>query len=141
MTPQELATLYLEQLREQREGVPAAEDELHGLNVWEDWISNDPEQAWPVFEQLLARVSDDDTLEPIWFRLRLLLHRHYEAFHPRAAQLLTRFPRLAAIAGPDAMDPEQYAEEPLDREALIEAYRAVFRTFDRSAEVGRAREA
>lgn len=137
MTPQELATLYLEQLREQREGVPPAQPEPYAVDLWEDLITNDPEQAWPVFEHLLARVADDDTLEQIWFRLRLLLHGHYDAFHGRAAQLLTRYQRLAAIAGPDAMDADQYADEPLDREALIEAYRAVFRTHDLGAEVGR----
>lgn len=80
MTPQELAALYLEQRREHREGVPPTAPEPYAIEIWEDWISNDPEQAWSVFEHLLARVGDDDTLEQIWYRLQLLLHRHYDAF-------------------------------------------------------------
>ncbi len=133
MTPQELATRYLEQSRQERDELT----EPYALMVWEEWISDDPEQAWPVFELVLARVSDDDTLEQVWYRLRLLLHRHYDAFHERAAELLTRFQRFALIAGSDATAPAQYEAEPLDREALIEAYRAIFRTQDLSNEVDR----
>ena len=137
VTAQELASLYLEQALAHREGVPPARTEPNALFAWEELISNDPEQAWPVFEQILVRISDDDMTEQVWYRLRLLLYRHYGDFHERAAQLLHRFGRLAVIAGPDALDPDQYAEEPLDRDALIDAYRAILRTQDLSGEVDR----
>jgi hypothetical protein len=137
VTPRELADLYLEQMHAHREGVPPARTEPNALFAWEALISRDPEQAWPIFEHVLARISDDDRLEQVWYRLRLLLHRHYDAFHGRVAQLLTRFQRLAAIAGPNATDPEQYTEQPLDREALIDGYRAMHRTHDSSHEVDR----
>ncbi|HEX6083231.1 MAG TPA: hypothetical protein VF266_01820 [Thermoanaerobaculia bacterium] len=128
MTPQELALLYLKQLQAAEESSPPAPAEPNALFLWEELIDSDPEQAWPVFEQVLLRASDDDTLEQVWYRLRMLLYRHYDAFHERAAELLARFPRFAVVAGDDALERERYEERPLDREALIVAYRTVYRT-------------
>lgn len=129
MTPHELALLYLEQLRAYDDDVPAPREEPNALFLWEEWICDEPERAWPVFEEILARVSDDDTLEQVWYRLRLLVHRH-DTFRERAAELLDRYRRLAVIAGPDALAPERFTERPLDTEALIAAYRASHRSRD-----------
>lgn len=128
MTPQELAILYLKQLHAPEEPFRPVVAEPNALFLWEELIDGDPEQAWPVFEQVLLRATDDDTLEQVWYRLRLLLHRHYDAFHERAAELLERFQRFAIVAGDDALDQERYEEEPLDREALIVAYRTIHKT-------------
>ncbi len=128
MTAAELARLYLDQLRADWDGVPPAQTEPNAVFVWEELICSDPEQAWPVFEELLAHAGDDDTLEQVWYRLRLLLHHHYDSFHERAEALLARYERLAVVAGPEALDPEAYEEKPFDREALIRAYRVLQRT-------------
>lgn len=128
MTPQELALLYLKQLHAPEEEPRPVRSEPNALFLWEDLISSEPEEAWPVFEQVLLRASDDDTLEQVWYRLRLLLHRYYDEFHERAAELLARFPRFAVVAGADALQRERYEESPLDREALIVAYQTIHRT-------------
>jgi len=98
VTPEELALLYVEQLRAWRDGVPAQRRNPTALFVWEELISSEPERAWPVFEHALRRAADDESLEQIWYRLRLLLYRHYETFRERAAELLTRHARFAVIA-------------------------------------------
>lgn len=131
VTAEELATLYLEQGSAPDDGAPNA------LFAWERLICDEPERAWPVFEHVLRRVSDDDSLEQVWDRLRLLLHRHYDAFRERARDLLGRYERFALIAGPDALTAERYGERPFDREALIVAYRAMQRTFVLAREVDR----
>jgi hypothetical protein len=128
MTPQELAILFLHQTHAWGENVTPETSEPNAVFVWEDLICDDPEQAWPVFEELLVRTSDDEALEQVWYRLRLLLHHHYPSFHERAAGLLARFERFAFVAGPDALDPSRYEESPFDREALINAYRIIHRT-------------
>src|SRR5438067_3743900 len=68
MTAEELAILYLEQLRAYRQGAPPEPAEPNALYAWEDLIVNNPEQGWPVFEHALSRASDDDSLEQIWYR-------------------------------------------------------------------------
>jgi len=138
LTAEELAVLYLRQLRaSEEEVVLRPKDEPNALFLWEALIVNDPERAWPVFEETLSRVSDDEAIEQIWYRLRLLLYRHFDAFHERASQLLARFPRLAVVAGPDALDPARYAAKTIEREELIEAYRVVHRTHESSREIDR----
>lgn len=128
MTPEELARLFLDHLRTDWDAVPPAQAEPNAVFVWEDLICDDPERAWPVFEEVLARAQDDETCEQVWYRLRLLLHHHYDSFQERAEALLARFERLAVVAGPDALDPEAYEEKPFDREALIRAYLVIHRT-------------
>jgi hypothetical protein len=49
MTPQELATRYLEQMRAHRDGVPHS-SEPNAPFIWERLICDEPEHAWPVFE-------------------------------------------------------------------------------------------
>lgn len=85
----------------------------------------------------MNRSSDDETLEQIWYRLRLLLDRHYNAFHERAADPLSRYKRFALIAGPRALDGVRYAEKPFDRDALIAGYRTTYRSRPLAHAVGR----
>lgn len=121
LTPQELARLYIEQLdswaREEQ-----AEEEIYAVNEWEELICDDPERAWPVFLEIVALRSDDETLIQAGFRLRLLLHRHWEAFHERAEALVRGTPRFPLIVGEDFFDAEQYRETPLDVEELVRDY-------------------
>jgi len=128
MTAEQLAILFLQQLRAHLEGEASEPSEVRAIDVWERLIVDDPEQAWPVFEHALSRAWNDDALEYVWYRLRLLLYRHYSAFHERAAELLSRHPRFVLIAGPDAVDPKRYDDKEFDREELIEAYRTLHRT-------------
>jgi len=137
MTATELAALFVEQMHAHHEGVPPPRPEPNAISVWEDLICNDPEQAWPVFAAVLQRVSDDETIEMVWFRLRLLLYRHYDRFYRRVLELLGQFKRLALVAGPQALDPSEYTTKPLDRDALIGAYRALHRIHDARYEVDR----
>lgn len=140
MKADELAILYLAQLHAYDDGAPYDESETNALFLWEEWISDDPERAWPVFDEILSRSSDDDTFEQVWYRLRLLLHRHYDVFHERAAALLAKHTRFAFVAGADALDRERYTETPLDREALVVAYLAMQRAHHQAREVDRLRE-
>lgn len=129
MTAEELAELYIEQLEAYAARATPPRPEPNAVFVWEELICDRPEEAWPVFEAILARASSDEILEQVWYRLRLLLHRHYDAFHERAAVLLTRQERLSVIAGENALDPAEFTPAPFDREKLIRAYRAMRRTF------------
>jgi hypothetical protein len=137
VTPQELATLYLRQMRSYGDGAAAVDGEPNALTVWERLICDSPEEAWPVFEEILRRGLDDEALEQVWFRLRLLLYRHYDLFHARARDLLDRNERLRLIGGPKAVDPDVYRDKPFDREALIDAYRVIHRTHEMSGAVNR----
>lgn len=141
MTAQELAVLFLEQMRAYDEGVPPPRPEPNAVWVWEELICDEPEEAWPVFEELLARTTDDETLEQIWYRLRLLLHWHYDDFHEGAAALFDRYPRLRVIAGSKALDAATYAEKPFDREALIAAYQTFCRNQNVAIELQRLAQA
>lgn len=137
MTPHELATLYLQQQRRHRDEESGDRSEANALFLWEELISEAPEEAWPVFEDILSRVSDDDTLEQVWYRLRLLLYRHYDAFHARVAGLFDRHERLRVIAGPKALDSDVYHDKRFDAEELIRAYRAMHRTHASSEDLKR----
>lgn len=90
--------------------------------MWESWISDDPERAWPVFGEIVARRCDDEVLYQVGHRLRLMLYRHWEAFHERAEALVRATPRFALIVGEGFFDEETYRETELDVEELIEAH-------------------
>lgn len=121
MTADELAKLYVKQHDWTYEEHVLA----YGPNattVWEKWISDDPERAWPVFGEIVARRRDDEMLYQVGHRLRLLLYRHWEAFHQRAEELVRATPRFARIVGEEFFDPETYRQTELDVEELIEAH-------------------
>jgi len=98
------------------------EDENGALREWEALITDDPERAWPVFVEIVALRADDETLYQVSHRLRLLLHRHWDAFHERAEALVRDTPRFSRITGVDFFDPERYRDQPLDIEELILAH-------------------
>lgn len=137
MTARELALLFIKQMREHNQHIPADPAEPNAVSVWEALICNEPERAWPVFHEALNHISDDEMFEQVWYRLRLLLYRHYDAFRDRTAELLAGFRRFALVAGPRALDAERYREKTFDRDALIDAYRAIHRTHSASRAVDR----
>jgi hypothetical protein len=123
LSPEELAAFYVAQTGRFHRGEVQPEGEPSALWVWEALISNDPERAWPVFVEIVALQPDDETLQQVSHRVRLLLHGHYDAFHARVAELLRTAPRLARIAGRDVLDERNYREQPLDIEQLIVGHR------------------
>ena len=121
MTAAELVELYLKQFDSTYEE-HVLSTEPNALSTWEKWIGEDPERAWPVFLEIVARRRDDEVLYQVGHRLRLLLARHWHAFHERAEDLVRATPRFALIVGEEFFDPETWVEKPLDVEALIEAH-------------------
>lgn len=121
MTAAELAELYLKQFDWTYE-----ESVLnygpYALSIWESWISDDPECAWPVFGEIVARRRDDDILYQVGHRLRLLLYRHWDAFHQRAEELVRATPRFALIVGEEFFEEETYRQTELDVDELLEAH-------------------
>lgn len=128
LTAKELAAKYVAELEawvnEQRWPGPPQESALF---QWERWISDDPERAWPVFVEVVALRSDDETLYQVGCRLRLLLWQDFEAFHERAEVLVRETPRFARICGEGFFDPERYREHPLDIEELIRSHEEMSR--------------
>ena len=121
LTAQELAARYVAR----QNGAAREADERDPLWIWEEWITDDPERAWPVFEEIVALQHDDAILQQVGYRVRILLHRHYDAFHARAEELVRRTPRFGRIVGEGFFDEEQYRDRPLDVDALIAAHRAM----------------
>jgi hypothetical protein len=121
VTADELAELFIKQFAWTYEEHILAYG-LNALTEWESWIRDDPERAWPVFSEIVARRRDDEMLYQVGHRLRLLLYRHWDAFHRRAEELVRATPRFARIVGEDFFNPETYRQTELDVEELIEAY-------------------
>jgi len=119
MTAAELAELYLKQFDFTYEEHVLSYGP-YALTIWEKWISDDPERAWPVFTEILARRRDDEILAQVGYRLRLLIARHWDDFHERAEELVRDTPRFARIVGDDFFEPPR--EIPLDLDELVEAY-------------------
>lgn len=123
----ELAARYIEQLDAWTgEGRWVDPPQESALWEWERWIREDPERAWPVFVEIVALRSDDETLYQVAYRLRLLLQRDFEAFRERAEKLVRETPRFARIAGEDLFDPEHYREL-VDVEEFIRAHQTMHR--------------
>lgn len=119
LTAKELAARYVAR----QNGQPREEGERDPLWIWEEWITDDPERSWPVFEEIVAVQHDDEILQQVGYRLRILLHRHYDAFRVRAEELVRRTPRFGRIVGDGFFDEERYREQPLDVDELIAAER------------------
>jgi hypothetical protein len=106
MNAEELAELYLRQFdRTYEEHVVSTEPSA--LLLWEEWICDDPDRAWPVFGAIVARRRDDEVLYQVGHRLRLLLSRHGDAFRPRAEELVRATPRFARVIGEDVFEPDE----------------------------------
>jgi hypothetical protein len=93
------------------------------IDIWERWIQYDPERAWPVFLELVRRrPTDDDVLEQLWYRLRLLLETHGRAFEARVGDLVASNDRLRRIAPSRELKAAFHRPRPLDIPSLVKAY-------------------
>jgi hypothetical protein len=125
-TPDEIAALYVRQFaRWHDRGERSPEQEPSALTIWEDWITREPELAWQVILGIVALRRDDEMLQQVGYRIRMLLWRFYDDFVERAKELVERTPRFARIVGDGFFERERYTEKPLDVEALIRAERTL----------------
>jgi len=120
LTPKELSEAYLRQLH--GEDSDSELDSFNAVWLWEELICDEPEKAWPVFLELLARRHDDDTLEQIKFRLELLLSRHYSAFHERVKELVRGHDQLPRFLPDEALEKERFEEEELADDEIVDGY-------------------
>jgi hypothetical protein len=122
-TPQELVSAYLARHDWRRSRSAAPRPPCRTISIWERWIVDEPERAWPVFEEFVrARPADDEVLEQVWKRMKLLLSRHGRAFEQRVRILVASNPRLTRIAPPEQLAAAAHRPRPFDPEALIAAY-------------------
>jgi GNAT superfamily N-acetyltransferase len=125
LTPGELAEAFLAHL--DRQAPPSTEKPFNAAFFWNELICEEPEKAWPVFLELLARRDDYETLEPIVHRLKLLLTRHWDAFHERAEALVREHSSLPRFfpGGAPAREQFEFREATDDEiaQAFIENYR------------------
>src|SRR5215510_4024682 len=120
LTPKELSEAYLRQLHS--EDSDSELDSFNAVWLWEELICDEPEKAWPVFLELLARRQDDDTLEQIKFRLELLLSRHYDAFHERVRELVQGHDQLPRFLPDEELEKERFEEEELTDDEIVDGY-------------------
>ena len=122
-TPDELARAYLARGDWRRSRAPGPPPRTGTLSLWDGWIRDDPERAWPLFEAFLRlRPEDVEVVEQVWRRLQHLLERHGEAYEERVRALVAGNALLHRIAPPARLDPAAYRPAPLDVEALVDAY-------------------
>jgi uncharacterized protein DUF6869 len=135
LTPRELAEAYLAQLYDQ---APLSTDRpFNAVFLWEDLICEEPEKAWPVFLELLARRDDDETLEQIVYRLELLLSRHWDAFHERVEALVREHSRLHRFLPDGALAKERFESRETPDDEIVQAYLDNYRL---SGDSGRVEE-
>jgi hypothetical protein len=123
LTAEQLAARYLAR-RDWNEGrLTGVRPPGGSLDIWERWIQYDPERAWPVFLELVRlRPGDDELLEQVWYRLRLLLETHGRAFETRVGNLISSNARLQRIAPPQERTATFHRPRPLDIPTLVEVY-------------------
>src|SRR5476649_1208632 len=104
VSPRKLVAEFLARHDWRRDGARGDPPKSRARAIWEDWIENEPEKAWPIFlEFVRVRPTDDDILELVWRRLRQLLKRHGRAFHARVLELVGSNDRLTRIAPPNEL--------------------------------------
>src|SRR5262245_64961978 len=133
LTPGELAEAYLDGLYHQ--APTSTEMPINAVFLWEDLICEEPEKAWPVFLELLARRDDDETLEQIVYRLELLLSRHWDAFHERVEALAREHSRLPRFLPDGALAKERFESRETPDDEIVQAYLENYRLsadFDRA---------
>jgi hypothetical protein len=135
LTPRELAEAYLEELHDQEPF--ATEKPFNAVFLWEALICEEPERAWPVFLELLARRDDDETLEQLVYRLELLLSNHWEAFHERVEALVQGHSRLPRFLPDGALAKERFEPRETTDDEIVQAYIKDFRL---SADFGSVEE-
>ncbi len=93
------------------------------LSIWEEWIDNDPERAWPLFEEFVRqRPEDYDVLEQVWHRLQFLLERHGRRFEGRVRELVLGNANLGRIVPSEKLDASAHRPKPLDIPILVSSY-------------------
>jgi len=120
LTPKELSEAYLRQLR--GEDSASAAESFDAVDIWEDLMCDEPEKAWPVFLELLARPHDDDTLEDIASWLVLLLRYHYDAFHERVRELAQGHDQLPRFLPDEALEKERFEEQEVADDEIVDSY-------------------
>jgi hypothetical protein len=122
-SPEQLAASYLARFDWRRGRMPGPPPRTRTLSIWEKWIQEDPERAWPLFEALVRlRPNDDEVLEQVWYRLRQLLARHGRRHAQRVADFVGTNERLRRIAPAHELDPAAHRPKPLDIPRLVDAY-------------------
>jgi hypothetical protein len=120
LIPGELAEAYLAELHDPDPlltGKP-----FKAVFLWEHLICEEPEKAWPVFLELLARRDDDETLEQIVYRLELLLSNHWDAFHERVEALAQGHSRLPRFLPAGALAKERFESREMTDDEIVQAY-------------------
>jgi hypothetical protein len=122
--PEDLARDYLEYLDVLQTAGHWTKSDPNPLSVWEDWIVNTPERAWPVFLELLRHRPDIWTLEQIRFRMRALLARHWDSFHERVRELVANDADLRSVTPPRFLEWATYHRQftPAELAAAFFAY-------------------
>jgi Family of unknown function (DUF6869) len=120
LTPKELSEAYLRQLR--CEDSASAAESFDAIEIWEDLMCDEPEKAWLVFLELLARPHDDDTLEDIKSWLELLLWYHYDAFHELVKELVRGHDQLPRFLPDEALEKERFEEEEVADDEIVDSY-------------------
>ena len=118
LTPETLSTAYLNG----REPIVLSDGNHDPLWLWEDWISDDPEKAWQVFELLLNHNNDDDALEQIVYRIHQLLANHWEEFHERVKAMVREHRELPRFISESTIIRERYTPKTHTDEEIVNAY-------------------
>jgi hypothetical protein len=123
LSPEALVTAYLARVDWRRSRAPGPPPPSRTISIWEQWIEEEPERSWPIFEELVRRRPDDDEiLEQVWIRLRQLLARHGRAFEVRVGELVNGNDLLCRIAPADELTAKAHVPPPLDVPRLVQAY-------------------
>ena len=123
LTAEQLASRYLARKDWNAGRITGPRPPGGNIDIWERWIQYEPERAWPVFLELVRRrPTDDDVLEQLWYRLRLLLETHGRTFETRVKGLVASNARLRRIAPPRELNAAFHRPRPFDIPSLVEAY-------------------
>jgi GNAT superfamily N-acetyltransferase len=120
LTPGELAEAFLARLHDKEPH--STEKPFNESLLLNKLICEEPEKAWPVFLELLARRDDYETLEPIVYRLKLLLTHHWEAFHERVEAMVREHSRLPRLLPDWALAREQFEFREATDDEIVQAY-------------------
>ena len=120
LSPKELAEAYL--LQRRGEDKQTRGNTWYALSVWENLICEEPEKAWPVFLELLSQHNDDDTLEQISYRLKLLLANYWDDFHERVKTLVRNHEQLPRFLPDKAIAKEQFFPKEPTSDEIVKAY-------------------
>jgi hypothetical protein len=125
LPPSTLVAQYLARRDWWRTKTGAEPPKTEALSIWEGWIERDPERAWPVFVEFVrVRPEDDDVLDLVWYRMRLLLSRHGRTFQKRVLELVASNALLTRIGPPNDLTLTPHRRKTLDLGEVALAYMA-----------------